>query len=87
MTFVALIPQLPPKFRPAIDAVVRENNQLITRIRQRARQNHLLISRSLELMQRVLNAFVPAGQPTTYTEAGKTIENRAPAVKLYDAVG
>ena len=86
-TFAALVPQLPQKFRPAIEAIVRENNQLITRIRQRARQNHLLIVRSLELMQRVVNAFVPAGQPTTYTDAGKTTGNCAPALKLYDAVG
>ena len=63
VTFVALIPQLPQKFRPAIDAIVRENDQLIARIRQRAQQNHLLIARSLEVMQRVVNAFVPAGQP------------------------
>ena len=62
-TFVVLVPQLPQTFRPAIDAVVRENEQLIARIRTRVRQNHLLIARSLEVMQHVINAFVPAPQP------------------------
>jgi flagellar biosynthesis/type III secretory pathway chaperone len=87
VTFADLTPRLPQKFHAAINALVRENNQLLIRVRQRARQNHLLITRSLELMQRVLNAFVPAAQPTTYTGAGKTSESRPPALPLYDAVG
>ena len=78
---------LPQKFRPAVQALVRENNQLLVRVRQRARQNHLLISRSMELMQRVLNAFVPSGLCTTYSERGKQIESAPPTMPLYDAVG
>jgi flagellar biosynthesis/type III secretory pathway chaperone len=86
-TILQIVERLPQKYRPAIEALVRENNELLTRVRQRARQNHLLMTRSLELMQRVLNAFVPAAAPTTYTDAGKTIESGAQPVSLYDAVG
>ena len=86
-TILQIVPRLPQKYRPAIEALVRENNELLTRVRQRARQNHLLMTRSLELMQRVLNAFVPASPPTTYTDAGKTLESGPQPVSLYDAVG
>ena len=85
-TFTQMIPLLPEKFRGAVQALIRENNDLLTRVRQRARQNHLLISRSLELMQRVLTAFTPATSPAVYTESGKTLEAR-PSAPLYDAVG
>lgn len=38
----ALIPLLPSDYRPLVDALVRENNELLDRVQQRARQNYLL---------------------------------------------
>ena len=35
---------------------MRENNELLVRVQQRARQNHLLLSRSVEMMQRFITA-------------------------------
>jgi hypothetical protein len=44
-SFADLIPLLPPDYRPLLRALVDENNQLLGRVRQRARQNHLLLRR------------------------------------------
>ena len=61
---------LPNEYRPLIQALVQENNDLLFRIRQRARQNHLLLSRAMSLMQRFINSLVPGGATATYTGAG-----------------
>ncbi|MEY2407483.1 MAG: hypothetical protein QOF48_153 [Verrucomicrobiota bacterium] len=85
--FVDLIPLLPEKFRPAVGALVRENNELLVRVQQRARQNHVLLSRSVELMQRFMHALIPASQPTTYNGAGSVDAGPPQVQPLYEAVG
>src|SRR3954469_24073843 len=62
-TMAILLPLVPENQRFALAALVRENNDLMTRVQQRARQNHLLLSRSLELMQRFMNTLTPSGAP------------------------
>jgi predicted DNA-binding transcriptional regulator YafY len=69
-----------------VKALVNENNQLLGRVRQRAQQNHLLLSRSVEMMQRFINAFCAVGVPT-YTEAGTMTHPAAQGRLLYEAVG
>jgi flagellar biosynthesis/type III secretory pathway chaperone len=87
VNFADWLALLPAKFQPAVEALVRENNELLVRVQQRARQNHLLLSRSVELMQRFLHALIPACQPTTYNGAGG-VELVAPQPQpLYEAVG
>ncbi len=86
-SFGALIPALPPDYQPLVQALVQENNELLVRVRQRARQNHLLLSRALELMQRFLSSLFPAGGATTYTDAGALLTPRLAPRSLYDAVG
>src|ERR1039458_926779 len=39
--FTDLIPILPSDYRPLLRALVDENNHLLRRVRQRARQNHV----------------------------------------------
>ena len=85
--FTELMPLLPEKFRPAVEALVRENNELLVRVQQRARQNHLLLSRSVELMQRFMHALIPASQPTTYNGAGSVDAGPPQMQPLYEAVG
>ncbi len=85
--FEQWIPLLPGKFRPAVQALVRENNELLVRVQQRARQNHLLLSRSVELMQRFMHALIPASQPTTYNGAGSVDACPPQSQPLYEAVG
>jgi len=56
-TFQSVIPALPEKYRVAVGSLVRENNELLVRVRRRAQQNQQFLSRSLELMQRVINSL------------------------------
>jgi flagellar biosynthesis/type III secretory pathway chaperone len=85
--FAELIPLLPPDYRPLLRALVDENNQLLGRVRQRARQNHVLLRRSVELMQELLRTLFPAPQTSVYNgnghKRGQLLNPRA----LYNAVG
>lgn len=81
-----LLPALPTSYRPLVSALVGENNQLLTRIQQRARQNHILLSRSLELMNQFINSFCAIGVPT-YNENGSLASALTSSRALYEAVG
>jgi flagellar biosynthesis/type III secretory pathway chaperone len=85
--FEMLVPLLPESHRFAVSSLVRENNDLLARVQQRARQNHLLLSRSLELMQRFLGALMPGGQPTIYNGEGNLQTAPPPSQSLYEATG
>ena len=58
-----------------MSALVEENNHLLARVRQRARQNHILLSRSVELMEQFINSFCALGVPT-YNAAGAVAPRR-----------
>lgn len=85
--FAELLPRLPDAYRPLVGALVDENNQLLARIRQRARQNHLLLNRSIELLRRLLGVLAPGGKPTVYDSAGQLWDGPLGGNALYDAVG
>jgi flagellar biosynthesis/type III secretory pathway chaperone len=85
--FGELIPLLPPDYRPLLRALVDENNQLLGRIRQRARQNHVLLRRSVELMQELLHTLFPTRQTSVYNGNGHKRGQLAGARPLYNAVG
>jgi|SRR5581483_839596 len=85
--FAALIPLLPSDYRPLLKALVDENNELLVRVRQRARQNHLLLSRSLELMQGLLNTLLPARETRVYNDHGNMHTHTIATRSFYDAVG
>lgn len=85
--FLQLIPQLPEDYRPLVQALVEENNELLVRIQQRARQNHILLSRSLDLMQRFMNALFPGMRPPVYTNSGALLAPVFPRSPTYEAVG
>lgn len=85
--FAALLPQLPPDYRPLINALVQENNELLVRVQQRARQNHLLLSRVVELMQRFIGSLFPGTANPTYNEAGRMFAAGLPQQTLYNAIG
>ena len=85
--FSLLVPQLPGEYRPLIQALVQENNELLRRIQRRARQNHLLLSRIVELMQRLFDPFVPGSPPPTYGVNGSLTDNGMPKHTLYEAIG
>jgi hypothetical protein len=78
---------MPPDYRPLARALVEENNELLVRVQQRARQNHLLLRRSLDLMQDLMGSLFPAGQVALYDGHGNSAGRRLPACALYDAAG
>lgn len=73
--FAEIMPFLPEEYRPLVAALVQENNELLTRVQQRSRQNHVLLSRSVELMSRVIQTLIPGGSPV-YSRRGN-IQNVA----------
>jgi len=85
--FTDIIPLLPADYRPLIGALVDENNSLLIRVRQRARQNHLLLSRSLELMQGLINTLFPGRETRVYNGHGTMRTRVATPAPIYEAVG
>jgi flagellar biosynthesis/type III secretory pathway chaperone len=84
--YTDVVPRLPSQFQPLVKALVQENNQLLMRIQQRARQNHLLLTRIVELMQRFLGSLFQAN-PATYDNAGQLLASALPQRTVYDAIG
>lgn len=83
----AVIPLLPADYRPLVQALVHENNELLTRLQHRARQNHLLLSRSVDLMQQFLSTLLPVHDPQVYTDAGQSRRGGISPSAVFDAVG
>jgi flagellar biosynthesis/type III secretory pathway chaperone len=86
-TFAELVPLLPAECRPLIVALVEENNELLVRVRQRVRQNHLRLARSIELMQGLINSLFPSREPRVYNGRGSTNSRRPIQRWTYEAVG
>ena len=69
-SFKDLLPNVPANYRPLLEALVQENNELLQRIHQRARQNHILLSRTVESMQHVINSLGIHRPTTVYDDTG-----------------
>ncbi len=82
-----LLPLLPADYRPLVRALVEENNALLSRIQFRARQNHLLLSRSVEFMQSLVNSLLPNHEVHVYDGQGNANARPAGNCSLYEAVG
>jgi flagellar biosynthesis/type III secretory pathway chaperone len=85
--FADLMPRLLPDYQPQLEALVQENNELLMRVQQRARQNQLLLSRSVELMQQFIGSLLPSRQTVVYTGQGDKCQYALPNPPLYEAVG
>ena len=85
-SFFALAQALPADYRPLLQALIKENNQLLARVQQRARQNHLLLSRSVELMQRLIQSLAPGNTTTVYGGDG-AVHSSGAGYTIYEAVG
>jgi flagellar biosynthesis/type III secretory pathway chaperone len=85
--FAQMLPLSPEVCRPLVGALIHENNELLVRVRQRARQNHVLLARSLELMRQLLETLFPAGRSPVYAENGSVFTRGLPAQSIYEAVG
>jgi flagellar biosynthesis/type III secretory pathway chaperone len=85
-SLAALGPLLPADYRPLLEALVQENNNLLRRVQQRARQNHLLLHRSLELLDQFLHTLAPTGPPV-YDGGGSLQAAPSRGAALYEALG
>ncbi len=85
--FTVLIPRLPADYRPLVKALVDENNELLVRVQQRARQNHLLLNRSIELMQGLINSLLPAAETHVYNGHGAMDKHAGTSRLLHNALG
>jgi flagellar biosynthesis/type III secretory pathway chaperone len=86
-SFASLIPSLPSDYQPLLTALVEENNELLFRVRRRARQNHVMLRRSVELMQELINTLVPSRQSSVYDETGGRRSAMVMQQRFYEAVG
>ena len=84
-SFKDLLPNLPADYRPLLEALVEENNELLQRIHQRARQNHVLLSRTVESMQNVINSLGIHRPTAVYNDNG-AVFNTSARPALYEAV-
>jgi flagellar biosynthesis/type III secretory pathway chaperone len=86
-TFSQLYPRLPEPYAPLVKALVDEINQCLRRVKQRAGQNHLLLSKSVEVMQRFMAMLFPSSSVTTYNQTGKAATINARRTGLCEVVG
>jgi flagellar biosynthesis/type III secretory pathway chaperone len=86
-TFETILPRCPDNYRLLIGALVQENNSLLQRVHQRARQNHLLLMRTVESMQRVIHSLANHRTVPVYNGTGGIFAAAPAAPALYEAVG
>ena len=67
----AIIHHAPEAARSLIEALVDEVNSLIRRAQRRARQNQMLIARSIEVSQQLIERLSPAAVSKTYSRQGQ----------------
>ena len=81
-SFEEIIPLLPREYQPLISALVEDNNHSIQRIGRLARQNHLLLTRSIEMVGSLIRSVCPDQTPSVYNGSGEMIShplNAAPS--------
>jgi len=59
--------------QPLLEALIDEINSLVTRARRRAQQNQMLLARSIEVMQEVLQRLNPETMHKVYGADGRSL--------------
>lgn len=83
----SLLPCVDDHARPLLQALIDEVNRLIHRVRRIARQNHLLLARTVELHQGLLRQFCPGAFTPTYSAHGRVAMAGAGPLPAYHAAG
>ncbi len=86
ISFRLLITLTPREYQPLLEALVDEINDLLTRSQQRLRQNHLLLSRSLDLMQQMIFSLFPSSGGQTYNQMGAVKPPTVPQSTLCEII-
>lgn len=87
VTLTQVAAALPSHYHDLITTLVAESNQCLRRARQRAQQNQLLLSRSMEMMQRLIASLLDATQAATYRPDGQLDGSLTANRQLCDVVG
>ena len=66
-----MLDHFPEFVRPLLQALIDEINHMITRTRRKAHQNHLLLSRTLELTRETVSALQPDNYTKVYSRKGR----------------
>ena len=74
-TIEELLPHMPEAYRPLIKALVEDNNFSIQRIGRVARQNHMLLSRSIEMVGGLIRSICPEQSPNVYNGSGEVVSH------------
>ena len=87
-TFRQMTGMLPTEVQPLLKALVEEINQLLERIQKWLRQNHMLLSRSLDLMKQIMKGMFPSSSATagTYGRGGQMSPVTPPPSTLYEGI-
>ncbi len=86
-TLRSLLPFIDDQARPLLQALIDEVNRLIHRVRRITRQNHLLLSRTVELQQGLLRQFYPGAFTSTYSARGRLSMAAPGPLAAYRAAG
>lgn len=71
--------------RPLLEALIHEVNQLISRTRRRGQQNQMLLARSIEVSQHLLQRLNPEAVTKTYGRGGRIKLTRSNGATTYMA--
>ena len=85
-SFRQVLPFVPTEYRPLLEALVEEINDLLMRSQQRLRQNHMLLSRSLDLMQQMIFSLFPSSGGQTYGKSGNVRPTLVPQSSLCEMI-
>lgn len=81
-TLRQLLPLFPSDLQLLLDALIREINHLIRRVRRRASQNQTVIARALELQREAVAVLRPGALTRTYAPTGRVATNPEPVSSL-----
>ncbi len=70
LSLKGMLPHFPEYIRPLLEALIDEVNAMVTKTRRKARQNYLLLSRTMEITQEALRMTEPSNYSKTYSRKG-----------------
>ena len=87
-TFRQMTEMPPAEVQPLIDALVQEINQMLQNVQKWLRQNHILLKRSLDLMQTIMKNMFPSSSAVagTYGRSGQVSPVNPPPSSLYEGI-
>lgn len=71
LSLTNMLDYFPDYIRPLLKALIDEVNDMVRRTRRKARQNFLLLSRTMELTQEAISSLQPDNYTKTYGRKGK----------------